>query len=117
MTEGQDMMNENVIQLRTDRETVTTDEYFGGCPNCGRTNGYITLNGGEHWFVCDEHQVRWCAGYGLFSDCAEPMSQTELAKHYRAISFRVVKPVYPTGSRGDNGGVQVGDLDDVLESL
>jgi hypothetical protein len=42
------------------------EHYFGACPDCGATNGYINV-GGQHWFVCRPHKTRWWAGYNLFS--------------------------------------------------
>lgn len=45
---------------------VTTTECYGGCPACGRTDGYRNV-GRDHWFFCAEHRVRWWAGSNLFS--------------------------------------------------
>ena len=42
------------------------DDYSGGCPKCGRTNGCLNV-GRDHWFVCDEHMLRWYVGSNLFS--------------------------------------------------
>jgi hypothetical protein len=88
-------MSENIVELKPQCSAITTDEYFGGCPTCGCTDGYINVNVKEHWFVCDTHRVRWCAGYGLFSIDDEPMSQDELVSYYRSISYSVVSPIYP----------------------
>jgi hypothetical protein len=41
------------------------DTYFGVCPECGKTDGYINI-GREHWFYCKEHKVKWWAGSNLF---------------------------------------------------
>ena len=45
---------------------ITTDEYFGGCPECGKNDGYLNV-GKDHVFICDEHKTAWCAGANLFS--------------------------------------------------
>jgi hypothetical protein len=42
-----------------------TDLYFGGCPYCGRTDGFFNLRR-AHFFVCDEHRVKWYIGENLF---------------------------------------------------
>jgi hypothetical protein len=55
----------------TDRKQ--TEGYFGLCPHCHCHDGYINV-GREHWFVCDEHKVRWCVGANLFDSWRE---QTE----------------------------------------
>ena len=43
-----------------------TTDYFGVCPDCRRTNGCLNV-GGDHWFYCTEHHVRWWVGSNLFS--------------------------------------------------
>lgn len=48
-------------------------EYFGVCPQCHKTDGYINVGEG-HWFLCEEHKVRWFVGANLFSSCKD---QTE----------------------------------------
>jgi hypothetical protein len=71
------------------------DSYFGVCPNCGRTDGYINVGRG-HWFFCKEHKVTWLAGTNLFSAWRD-----ETEDHQRKIfdeldfgSFETVEPVY-----------------------
>lgn len=49
---------------------ITTDEYFGGCPKCGKTDGYVNV-GRDHWGVCDEHKTKWPIGANLFSSWKE----------------------------------------------
>jgi hypothetical protein len=39
---------------------------FGECPKCGKNDGYLNVER-EHWFVCEEHRVKWFAGANLFS--------------------------------------------------
>ena len=47
-------------------DEITTDEYFGGCPECGENNGYLNVNR-SHWSVCDAHRTKWLIGENLFS--------------------------------------------------
>ena len=42
------------------------DYYFGVCPTCHRTDGYLNV-GAAHWFCCHAHAVRWYVGDNLFS--------------------------------------------------
>ena len=44
--------------------------YFGACPSCGRTDGYLN-DGSDHWFVCVEHRIKWQLGTNLFSGWRE----------------------------------------------
>ncbi len=52
------------------------DEYWGDCPMCHRSYGYVNL-GEEHWFCCETHRVRWRVGIALFS--IPPMTDQEYA--------------------------------------
>jgi hypothetical protein len=47
-------------------DAIVVDDDFGGCPMCGKTDGYRDV-GRDHWFVCHEHKKRWSPGSNLFS--------------------------------------------------
>ena len=53
----------------TDAEKRASEHYFGGCPECGNTDGYMNV-GSEHWFVCDVHRIKWFIGSTPTSCCA-----------------------------------------------
>jgi hypothetical protein len=36
-------------------------DYFGGCPQCGRNDGYVNA-GKTHVFICREHKTSWTIG-------------------------------------------------------
>jgi hypothetical protein len=55
---------------------MAADDYFGLCPECHTTDGYINT-GRCHWFYCLEHKTCWCVGSNLFSSCK---TQTEEEK-------------------------------------
>jgi hypothetical protein len=64
------------------------ENYFGVCPECGKTDGYLNI-GRAHWFVCHEHRVRWCAGHNLFSGWREE-DEAEWPKNWERIGeYRV----------------------------
>jgi hypothetical protein len=48
-------------------------DYFGGCPRCGRNDGYVNASK-AHVFICREHKVCWTIGSNIFSSWKE---QTE----------------------------------------
>jgi hypothetical protein len=55
-------------------EKIDVENYFGGCPQCGKTDGYVNVrehnlstNGPAHWFRCDAHRTKWCVGANLMS--------------------------------------------------
>jgi hypothetical protein len=53
----------------TEEEVITelgfsVDNYFGGCPECGNTGGFLNV-GRDHWYVCHEHKFRWSPGSNL----------------------------------------------------
>ena len=37
--------------------------FYGGCPVCGRQDGYV-VDDGQVWSVCDTHRMKWHAGAG-----------------------------------------------------
>jgi hypothetical protein len=75
---------------------VTTDEYFGGCPQCGKNDGYTNV-GRSHWFLCKEHKTMWCAGSNLFSSWRYE-TEEEQERAYNEIGvgeFTEVTPLFP----------------------
>lgn len=79
----------NVVALREQ-----PDSYFGGCPRCGRCDGYLYMNTREEWLKCDLHRVRWKWGENLTSAWRE-LDPSELARqHAKASTYRIVEPVY-----------------------
>jgi hypothetical protein len=72
----------------------TTDEYFGGCPVCGRVDRLLNV-GADHWFVCDADLTRWWIGTNLFSTWREDTPETWARNADDLRGFVEVKPVYP----------------------
>ena len=66
-----------------------SDPYFGTCPHCDK--GGVVLNvGPNHWLVCRDHGVKWCAGFNIFSfweheDAATWASNARELEAYRDI--------------------------------
>jgi hypothetical protein len=79
------------MATETTTAPVTTDEYFGGCPTCGKTDGYVNF-GADHWFVCDVHRTRWYIGSNLFSGWRDnPDTEAHLN---RIAQYAEVEPVH-----------------------
>jgi hypothetical protein len=76
----------------TDHRDV--DDYFGLCPVCLHTDGYLNI-GREHWFFCKEHKTKWCAGSNLFSSWRDDTedSQRKIFDELNFGSFETVEPV------------------------
>jgi len=51
-------------------------DYFGLCPECHRPGVRVDA-GKNNWFVCEEHRVRWCEGYGLFTPQTEVIREMD----------------------------------------
>jgi hypothetical protein len=85
-------------------EPVTTKEYFGGCPECGRTDGYVNAGAG-HWNICCAHKNMWCFGTNLFSDWKgeTEAEQIRIWNELGLDDFREVKPIYPPETETLNG--------------
>ena len=90
-----------VVELKPKRKAaraeVATDEFFGGCPLCGRNDALLHVGKG-HWSVCREHQTRWDVG-SMFK--FDPGKDEELWSRNASelLACRVVHPILP----GPNG--------------
>jgi hypothetical protein len=73
---------------------ITTEEYFGGCPHCGKTNGYRNA-GRSHWFFCDDHRVIWHIGTNLFSSWQNETEAEQEEKWKHIENYSEVTPIYP----------------------
>ncbi len=69
-----------------------SDHYFGGCPECGGTDGYMNVER-VHFFVCDKHKTKWRIGENLFSSWHEETEADWQANAKRLASYREVKPM------------------------
>jgi hypothetical protein len=54
-----------VTKDRDKEPNELVDDFFGGCPVCGRNDGFINIYQ-FHWFFCDQHKVKWLRGSNLF---------------------------------------------------
>ena len=80
-------------ELAEVNDPVTLD-YFGNCPICARNDGYLNVRR-DHWFICHEHHVRWCAGANLFSTWRHE-SEVEWQINWNRIGgYLVVEPLLP----------------------
>jgi hypothetical protein len=91
-----------------------SDPYFGVCPICRTADGYANV-GRSHWFFCQEHQKKWCAGSNIFSDWRQE-TEEEQRKQYESIGlgrFEEAVAYYgnPTGSDADENHVATLDRD------
>ena len=66
--------------------------YFGACPVCGKTDGYLNV-GRNHWFVCREHKKKWCAGSNLFSDWRDETEEKHEENAKLLESYETVSPI------------------------
>jgi hypothetical protein len=54
------------------------DNYFGGCPICGKNEGYINV-GSDHYCICTLHKKAWYVGSNLFSSCKDETKEEQQA--------------------------------------
>ena len=73
---------------------ITTDEYFGGCPECGNSDGHLNV-GRNHWAVCDEHRTTWPIGANLFSSWHDETETDWQRNEAKLKTYRVVNPIFP----------------------
>ena len=70
--------------------TITGTQYYGSCPLCGKTDGYLDTPGG-HVFVCDTHKTSWLVGSGLFT--VEASDDELRANRDKLAVYREVEPL------------------------
>lgn len=68
--------------------------YFGGCPECGKNNGYLNI-WKEHWFYCRRHSTKWCHGVNLFGSHLTETADDWMENLEFLSGFKEVKAVYP----------------------
>lgn len=71
-----------------------TIDYFGGCPKCGRNDGYVNV-GQEHWFYCEPHRMKWCIGTNLFSGWQEESETIWRRNAHKLAAYREVEALEP----------------------
>ena len=76
----------------SDTQKKYFENYFGGCPECGGTNGYLNI-GPDHSFICHDHKTKWWAGNNLMADWEEENGEIWKANRETLKDFREVKPV------------------------
>jgi hypothetical protein len=72
---------------------IPVESYFGGCPECGKTDGYANV-GRSHWFFCKPHKTKWCIGSNLFSGWRS-QTEDEQRRAYDAIGLGAFTEVEP----------------------
>ena len=78
----------------TPKPVVTTTEYEGGCPECGKNSGMLNVER-THYCVCETHEVYWCVGGNLYSGWRR---ESEATWHKNAAlldTYREVEPIFP----------------------
>lgn len=69
-----------------------TTHPFGGCPECGGSDGYRNI-WREQWFFCVAHKTKWCAGTNLLSSWLHETEADWRENREFLEGFELVKPV------------------------
>src|ERR1043166_3166003 len=85
-------------------EPPAIKNYFGGCPKCGRSDGYIN-HGRDHWFVCDRHGLKWSVGSNLFSDWRNETEEERRRSAKLLARYRIATPVNAPSECWAGGGI------------
>lgn len=86
------MEKEKQITVKGDGDQSQEIDYFGGCPECGRNDGYLNV-GREHWGMCDKHKTKWWIGSNLFSSWKEETEEEWKKNAERLSAYQEVEPV------------------------
>lgn len=73
---------------------VTTDEYFGGCPECGGCDEHLNVER-THWGMCHKHKTKWRVGENLFSSWRDEHEAVWEKNKNLLESYRQVEPLTP----------------------
>jgi len=84
-----------IVMHDMENNEVSMESHFGGCPECGKTDGYLNI-GRAHVFICDEHKTQWWAGENLFSNWRSETEEDWNRNREKLKAYRTVKPIYPT---------------------
>jgi hypothetical protein len=86
--------NDNIVELAIPgAELVDCELHFGGCPHCGKTEGYMNVRS-CHWFVCDAHKVCWSPAANIFSDWRQETEEVWRENARKLTAYREVEPIY-----------------------
>lgn len=95
------IQGDGLSEATSDRETSRpaeegrdSDCYFGVCPQCGFTDGYLNIYR-AHFFVCHPHKVRWLAGENLFSSWRFESSADWQTNWDQIKAYAEITPRYP----------------------
>lgn len=76
-------------------------DYFGGCPICGKNDGYLNVHR-VHWFICHAHRTRWNAGENLFRSWREQTEEDWRLNWEMIAEYQEVEPVQSTDGQPDS---------------
>jgi hypothetical protein len=87
---------------------MASDGYFGLCPICKKTDGYVNV-GRSHWFICEEHQQRHCEeiGFDTFKDVKPFYPEIEGVQRLKDEGDKAKKPVVRSKKSGGSRLVRV----------
>jgi hypothetical protein len=94
-------------------DVTMIENYFGVCPKCCQTDGYLNI-GESHWFFCREHKLKWCVGWNLFSSWQHETEEEQRRKYdaegfgdYEQIEgFHSEQPISARGGSAPQGEEQ-----------
>jgi hypothetical protein len=75
-----------------DTQAMEVDDYWGGCPQCGRNDGCHSV-GPDHWYICRDHRVKWWVGSNLFSTWKHLTPAEQRRNRDELSGFTVVEPL------------------------
>lgn len=72
-------------------DPTSIEDSYGVCPICAKNDGYLNVEQ-AHWFVCHQHQTRWCTGNDLFPTWKDENAHDWDDNWDRIGNYRVVEP-------------------------
>jgi hypothetical protein len=82
-------------EMKQSAERMTTsDDYFGSCPVCHKSDGYLNIHR-DHYGVCHEHHKFWPIGSNLFSSWMEEDTGVWIENSNKMENYEECKPWFP----------------------
>jgi hypothetical protein len=85
------------ISMTTQQE-ITFEECFGGCPECGKSDGYVNVHRIQYGF-CEKHECYWMIGANYFSCWRDETWENWQRNAAMLADFREVEEIYPGESK------------------
>lgn len=92
------------VAAPTEDDTDDGTSRFGGCPECGKCDGYYNVRS-DHWHFCHTHRTKWNVAANMFSSWRQETERDWERNVSEFEGYRQVDPVYTADELNSRGGL------------